>query len=44
VYKSLNYIHKNVRKKHIKESLNVCTPDICLFVHAAAYLISPIVF
>jgi hypothetical protein len=44
VYKSLNYIHKNARKKYIKGLLDVYTPDIYLFIHAAAYLISPIIF
>src|SRR5580698_6310511 len=34
MYKMLIYIHKNVRKKHIGEFLDVCTPNIDLFVHA----------
>ena len=34
MYKILIYIHKTCGEKHIKEFLNVCTPNIDLFVQS----------
>jgi hypothetical protein len=44
MYKLLSYIHKNMRKKHIKGSFDGCRLTFISFFDAVAYLISPIVF